>query len=304
MDRVFINLGKCITQGNFQKRYPYLCLTLVRLLRHLNTLSFDTALGAVSCVLVVGYALQIEINYSIYAALFISVLSIYNIDHLLDAIKLNGGAKSVRHAYYQKNSKALFFWQFILLAIGVVVIFYIPIKIFWVGVALLFSIAIYFLIIFRFTKTNLFLREVIVALGYTVAVCFVPIVSSDVYLSTNYFWLVAIMFLIALSNLWVFSIYDIKMDKNQKHHSMARNLNVSFMKNLVRGLVILTFLTTFGFAIYYKLWLIGSVLFFVEFIYLLLLEKQEYFHKNEKYRLVGEYILILPGAILLIYHAV
>lgn len=277
---------------------------MIKLIRLFNTLSFDTAFGAVSFVFIISYSQQVEINYFVYSALFISVLSIYNLDHLLDAIKLKDLPKSYRHTYYQNNRKALIIWQLLLFFIGLVILFYIPAKVFWAGVGLLLSIGIYFWVIFSFTETNWIFREVIVAIGYTVAVVFVPIINSGFSLNLNFFWIFSIIFLIALSNLWVFSIYDIEIDHNQKHHSIAKTLKVPYLRKLVRVVLLMAILVTLGYTYYYQAWVLGGTLFFTEFMYLLLLEKTVYFNKNEYYRLVGESVLVFPGMVLLSYNAI
>jgi 4-hydroxybenzoate polyprenyltransferase len=277
---------------------------LIKLIRFFNTLSFDTAFGAVSFVYIISCSQHLKVSFIIYIALLISVLSIYNIDHLLDAIKLDKKAESYRHYYYQKNFKVLIFWQLILLFFGVITLFYLPIEVIIGGIIMLLSMTIYFWIIFNGAKKNLIFREIIVAFGYVVAVSLIPFLDKIEQINLNYLWLLLIVFFIALSNLWIFSIYDFEVDHLQNHHSIARALKKRIILNLVRITVIFSIISTVGYAFYYNLWFMGGVLLFTEFIYLLLVEKQLYFSKNEYYRLVGEVVLILPGGFLLIYNAI
>ncbi len=276
----------------------------MKLIRFFNTLNFDTALGAVSFVFSIAYFLQIEMDLTIYTALFISVLSIYNIDHLIDALKLKDTPKSYRHTFYQKHFKLLMYWQAILAVVGFIVLFYLPVLVLWAGLGLLIIITLYFWVIFNFTHINLFFREVIVAIGYTFAVAFVPFLSGEVHIKIGFIWMLVIVFLIALTNLWIFSMYDSEIDHSQNHHSIARSIKQINLQIMVRGVITLTFIAVVTFALFYEQWLLGSALFFVEVTYLLLLEKQSVFRKKEYYRIIGESILMLPGITILLYNAV
>jgi len=277
---------------------------LIRLLRFFNTLNFDTAFGAVSFVLVISHFQQVEINISIYCALFISVLSIYNIDHIIDALKLKDTSKSYRHAYYQRHLKLLVAWQVLLLLVGLIILFSIPYLILWAGFALLAIISIYFLVIFSYTKINLMLREVIVAIGYTLAVGLVPFLNGIVQLNFGFLWMLLMVFLIALTNLWTFALYDIDLDNSQSHHSIARSLNLGSLIKMVKGVIVLAFVVILLFAVYFEQWMLGSTLLLVEIVYVVLLKKQLVFRKNDYYRIIGEAILIVPGFISIIYNAI
>ena len=277
---------------------------MLKLLRFFNTLNFDTAFGAVSFLLIISNFRTVEISLSVYLALFISVLSIYNIDHLIDALKLNDTSKTYRHSYYQKHFKRLVFWQLILSLLGIATLFYLPLHVLWAGFSLLFIIGIYFLVIFTFTKINLILRELIVALGYTFAVAFVPFFSSSLSIDASFVGMLFVIFLIALTNLWIFSLYDIEIDNHQNHHSIARSVDTVRLQNIVRWLIIFVLIVIFAFTFFYEQWVLGASLLLVEATYLILLEKQLFFSKNELYRLIGESVLILPGIILMVFNAV
>lgn len=257
-----------------------------------------------SFAFIISYSQQAIIEVSVYSALFISALSIYNIDHLVDANKLGVKAKSYRHSFYQKNKKKLLSWQFILAVVGIVIVFYLPLKVFWGGVGLLILIGLYFWIIFSFTNSNWIFREVIVAFGYTLAVAFVPVINGGLNLSLNFVWVFSIIFLIALSNLWVFSLYDVEVDRNHNHHSISSTINILNLKKMIGAVLILTILSTIGYSLYYHFWILGGALIITELAYLFLLVRHPFFNRNEYYRLIGETVLILPGIILLLSNAI
>lgn len=275
---------------------------MVSLIRFLNSLSFDTALGAVSFTIVVSYTLQIGINPSVYLALFVSVLSIYNIDHLIDSKRLKKGEKSIRHAFYQEHMYVLFAWQVVLLIVGSVTIFYIPVEVLWGGITFLLLLGVYFLVIFKFSYADFWWREVVVALGYTLAVALVPFLSMPPTFGMAHLWLIGLIFFIALSNLWVFAIYEVDIDQGQNHHSIARITNINNLEKMAGTIIGLTIMAIIGLTIYFNSLLLGGIFLLIESVYLILLKKQPYFKKAENYRLIGECVLILPGMLILLIY--
>lgn len=234
-----------------------------------------------------------------YAALFISVLAIYNFDHLLDALMTSEDAKTFRHHFYQQHFILLIFWQLILLLVGVFIILYLPVKIFLAGVAMICLMVIYFWLIFKSLKNNLIYRELFVAFGYTLAVALAPVFSEKATINAHFFHMLVIVYLIVLTNLYVFSIYEMDIDMEENRHSIARSIKKPQMLNLSRALIMISFGVIAGYTLLYGVWMLGVTLVAVQLIYWLILEKQHVFAKNELYRLIGEFILILPGIALL-----
>lgn len=278
---------------------------MLKLIRLLNTLSFDTAFGAASFVFVIAYSQAVTINVSIYGALIISVLLIYNMDHLLDANKLkNTSAVSYRHKFYQKHFEALVFWQFILAFVGVIMAYFLPKTVLLAGVGMALLIGVYFIFIFKSAPANYIFREVVVAIGYTAAVAIVPFVSSNIFMELSYYGIISIVFFIALSNLWVFAIYDVVVDERQNQHSIARSIEISKLFKWVRAIILFSFSLIIYYSYVSQFWVLGLSLLLVEATYFMLLLKQYLFRKGEGYRLVGEIVLVLPGFLILMYNAI
>ena len=78
-------------------------------------MNFDTALGAVITSLFIANYIGSVIPEIALFALFLTVLVIYNFDHLLDAKRVTRKASSARHSFYQQNLKALAIYQLFLL---------------------------------------------------------------------------------------------------------------------------------------------------------------------------------------------
>ncbi len=285
----------------------YLSLPLLycmKLLRFFNTLNIDTALGAASFVYMVSYIRNEQVDLFVYLALIMGVLSIYNLDHLVDAFRLNASAKSYRHSFYQQYFKSLLLWQAFLLSAGLWVLFQLsPLIVFWGG---FMSIAIgaYFLIIFNARFHNYMLREIVVALGYTISVAVIPFAGFLISSTINFYFLFLIIFLVALTNLWVFALFDVENDEKQNHHSIARGVEVKRLIKMTRTLILLALIIIIAYTIHQQYWLLGAVFIGVEISYLAILHFKYYLKKNEYYRLFGELVLVLPGLILWLSNAI
>lgn len=301
-----INLENYITQGEEYAYFflkPYICSTLIKLIRILNTLNIDTALGAVSIVFIASFIRNVEVDLVVYGTLFISVLFIYNLDHLVDAFRLRDAISSFRHSFYQKHFKVLLVWQGFLFATVLWLLFQLPLQVVYAGILMTFFMGIYFMLIFKFTSKNYLLREVVVALGYTFAIVAVPFANYPLSFEPKFVWFAIVLFFIALTNLWVFAIYDTEVDKNQGHHSISRRISTQKLAMLANGIIYITICLLIAYAVYVSL-VVGALLLIVEIVYFLLLKNQVYFKGNDLYRPIGEAVLILPGLVLLIQYAI
>lgn len=206
---------------------------------------------------------------------------------------LSEDAGTFRRAFYQRHFTVLIIWQLVLIIIGIVIIFLLPMPVILAGTCMLILMGLYFWLILKALKNNLVYREIFVAFGYTLAVSIVPI-STTYSLTLKLVWIVLIIFLIALSNLWVLAIYELGIDQKELRHSIARSVQKSRLLNLARSLVFLEVIATIGFMFYFNLWMEGGLLLLIEATYFVLLEGRSLFDKEERYRLIGEAILILP----------
>ncbi len=267
----------------------------------LNTLNIDTALGAVSFVFVASIIKSVEVELAIYGALVASVLFIYNLDHLVDAFKLKDALSSYRHYFYQKYFKPLLIWQGLLFITIIWLLFQLPLKVVAAGVIMTIFMGIYFLFVFIRSTKNYVLREVVVALGYTFAIIIVPFANYPLSFEMEFIGFSTILFLTALTNLWVFATYEIEMDKIQDHHSIARKVNTTKMTRLIKIIIGLDLVLI---VLLYVHWSVTISFLVVELTYFILLERQHNFRKNDAYRSIGEAILILPGLLLFVLNAI
>ncbi len=269
----------------------------------LNTLNIDTALGAVSFVFIASIIRQVEVETAIYFSLFASVLFIYNLDHLIDGYKLKNENSSYRHLFYQRHFNLLIGWQIVLTVFNVWLLLLLPVEVIIAGLVMALFMALYFFLIFNSSVNSYLLREVVVALGYTIALLIVPFANYQFNHSLSFYAFSILVFLIALTNLWVFSLYDLEVDKNQEHHSISRRVSRLHLIKLTKFIIVIVISLVIGYM-FYADWLIGGSLLVVEVVYLLLLLNESKFSNNELYRTVGEAILILPGLIVLTLYAI
>ncbi len=261
-------------------------------------------MGAVSLVFIVSWIRQEEVATPIYLALVVSILSIYNLDHLLDAYRLNESKSSYRHSFYKKYFKMLIIWQAVLAICAVWVLFQLPIQIIIAGGIMSAAIGIYFIFIFNNTYKIYLLRESIVALGYALSVGVIPFFVSFECLSLEFSGIFFIIFFMALTNLWVFALYEQEIDEGQNHHSIARRIDVARLMMMAKGIIIISIIFIMVFLVIHSYYIIGTAFIIVQLIYFSLLLYKEIFRKNDFYRLIGESILILPGLLLLLSHGV
>jgi len=277
---------------------------LLKLIRYINTLNFDTALGAVSFVFIVSSFRNITVDNCIYVALVISVLSVYNLDHLVDAYRLKDEQSSFRHSFYKKHFTKFILWQLVLLMVGVWVLFYLPSQVLYLGVIMTFFIGFYFFVIFKFHYKKYLFREVIIAGAYTFSVAIIPFASFGAIIITGSYELLLIIFLLALTNLLVFALYDYDVDERQKHHSIARRVTRKDITLMAEIIIIIACVIIMLFFTRQQNWIVGGALLIVELTYFSMLRFQSFYTRNDYYRLTGELILALPGFLFFIKDAV
>ena len=226
--------------------------------RFFNTLNFDTALGAVAIASFVSSVSGHPVVWSSYVALLLSVLAIYNFDHLIDALMLKEDALTFRHSFYQRHFIALIYWQLFLVISGAVMVMFLPAQVLLAGIGMIFLMSIYFWLILKALKNNLIYREIFVALGYTMAVSIVPVFSTSIF-TPRLFGVVTIIFLIALSNLWVFAIYELEIDNTEHRHSIAKSISKRGFRNLTRVLIFVTVALIGVFSFYFSFWFAGRI---------------------------------------------
>jgi hypothetical protein len=255
----------------------------IKYYRLLNLLSIDVALGAVSCTAWFAFQFDFPVSTVIYFLLGFSVWIVYTVDHLMDANLLQIPAATYRHAFHQQHRFVLWVMVIFMITVNIVLMLFIPIEVILNGTVLTGVVLIYLLTNKKFGV----IKELVIAVVYTCGVM-APLFSFAVVESFASSGLVMLsFFLVVLTNLILFSWYDYDLDKGENTKSFAGAVGHN---NTVRILVVLFLLQCIISAIS------QSILFLLmELVMVPLFVWPTLFSKNERFRLVGDAIFLLPG---------
>jgi len=260
----------------------------------LHWLNIDIAIGAVITSLFISNNLEIDIPHIPLIALCLSVLSIYNFDHLMDANRIVETAQSGRHRFYQANFKYLAIYQLVLLLLLLIAGWFVPANVLQAGSILALISLIYFFLLFIILPNRFALKEVIIGAVYACGIFLIPWVSS----SFTFSWVILVMwgqiFLLALLNILIFSWYDYELDTKEKHSSLAillgkrkiHYLNFALLGFL--GLSIITLLNR-GIEMHMQLIILG-----MGALLLLCMVFSDKLKNNDLFRVVGDAIFLIP----------
>lgn len=257
--------------------------------RLLNILSVDVALGAVTGALFFANVFSVSVLPYGLISLGLTVWIIYTADHLIDARKVKQPASSERHRFHQKYFKLLL----VALMIGIIVdatqLFFIRKIVFIEGVRLAITIVIYFLI----QRSLKFFKEITGAILYSGGVLLIPLSTKTDALTQFQIILIIQFVLTALINLLLFSLFDKKIDEQDRQSSYATVMGERTTKiSLIILFLIQIVLTA-------KLLFLGiekSVFIFLamNIVLLFIFLRKEYFQIGDRYRLLGDAVFLLP----------
>jgi len=259
-----------------------------------QALSLDVVAGAIIFSLAIGRYYGVQIPWSIIIGLSIATWIVYTFDHLADANKIKGLASTYRHQFHQKYKKALIVAILMFLNIGVITMYLLPTSVIEIGLVGVFFCFVYFLLL---QKTSFWAKEFYVAVLYTFGLFIGPVFLSYQYIKVIQWLLVPQVFLLAFSNLLIFSWFDFFNDKQDKQPSMIIHWGIKKAKKRIQ------FVLAIG--VIYSLIIIilnfnepTSVLqttILLMYSVLILLFKKDYlFRKNDLYRIIGDGIFYLP----------
>lgn len=261
---------------------------LIQAYRLLNILSIDVAAGAVIGAMFFAKIFTASVRPQALICLGLSVWIIYTVDHLLDASNLTKAASSERHRFHQKYFDVLLFALGGAVLVDSVLLVFIRKIVLIEGLWLAGVILVYFLI----QRSLKFMKEVTGAILYSGGVLLIPwsVKANDA--TTVQFILIAQFVLTALINLLLFSWIDKKQDEQDRHSSFATAMGEQAAKN---SLVILFFLQ----AILTGVLLVFNekptlILMMMNTLLFLIFVQKKYFELNDRYRLLGDAVFLLP----------
>lgn len=259
--------------------------------RLVNILSIDVALGAVICALFFSKIFNVEIRLSGIFCLGLSVWIIYTADHLLDAFGVQHEASTARHRFHQQNKRPLIVILLCVLVINATQLFFIRESVLLSGVILLAIITVYFIL----QKHLKFIKEFLGALLYTGGVLLVPLSLKFEYISLPHAILIIQFFITALLNLLLFAWFDYEKDFADRRESSATIFGSTVVKKIITLLFFINGILSLFLLLSYSIPVLATAILVVMNLILMALSVNKvYFSINDRYRIVGDGIFIIP----------
>jgi hypothetical protein len=259
--------------------------------RFLNLLSIDVAVGAVCCALFLAKILHVHILPYVLLSLALTVWIIYTADHLVDARKIKGKASTDRHAFHQQHHHFLFKALIAASLLDGLLMFFISGQVLAGGIVLATGVGMYLLV----QRHIPYLKELVIAVFYTGGVLLPSITVTNIPISQLPWIVITQFFLVALSNLLIFSWFDYEKDVRDNTTSfvtiVGKQKSSVCVWLLTGGVVVLTFFST--------LLLASSFLTLITGVLLLIRTQPQWFAENDRFRLIGDGLLMLPVLYLL-----
>jgi hypothetical protein len=271
------------------------------LYKYIQAFSLDVAFGATVMSAFLAKFMAVNVPLEVYISLFVAVWLIYTIDHLIDASKLNSEKASFRHLIHKRYFKELTILWIVVFVFGVGFSLFLPAETRKVGFIASALVIVHLVLVYLLgSKISVFVqKELGIAFTYCVGIAVGPVSVSEDLTGFSYFFLAQI-FILAFINLLEFSWFDRAVDKKQSQSSAVLNLGERIVVEMIFMLFavfVLSLVVAFLFFPQYgkyemMLCLMAVILFAV-------IAFQRYFASNDRYRVFGDLIFLLPILVLL-----
>ncbi len=210
-------------------------------LQFIQNLSLDITIGSVVMTLFVGEILEVKVTLNMAFGLAIAIWLIYTADHLLDAYKSKGSVTNPRHAFHSKYFKFIISIALLVFSLGLVNLTQLPESTIWIG-GILALISLVYLLYSYFSKKAIN-KELFAAIVYAVGICVAPLSLLD-EIGIESISLMIILSLVAYGNLLIISVFEEKLDRNDKVKSVAIRKETSGTLKLIHVVLILAFISS------------------------------------------------------------
>lgn len=230
-----------------------------------------------------------------YYILPASVWVVYTLDHLLDAQRIHGRAHTPRHHFHRKYAPLL--WRiWALVALSCVSALWLPrsIVIFGIGMCVLVGIHLLLVAYIRNRISKLLIKELGVGIVYSLGVWGPILMLPAPWRLHHVEWIAFAVqfFLIAMLNLFVFSLYDMAADVQDGHTSFVQAIGKRASRWLmaILGSVILL-----GCGIWVAEYpLLQSIYALMTLLLLWIALDERRFRPHELFRMLGDGVFLLP----------
>lgn len=269
----------------------------MRVWRYINILSVDIAVGAMAGCAFFAHLFGIVLLSHGLLSLGLIVWIIYTVDHLADANRSEGEPSTERHRFHKR-------WRMPLKAGVILAAIIVGTEAFFVRKPVLYAgLGLGVLVIFYLmiqSRLRIF-KELAGAMLYTAGVLAAPMSLLTRPLLDGERSLIILFAFTAFVNLLLYSWFDQANDEQDGHVSMAtvlgqkatgRIIIIVFLAVAVMGM--LTILRCPAFAMPAMVLLAMNAILFVPFQF------RDYFGQEDRYRVVGDLVFLLPALYLLL----
>jgi len=262
---------------------------------YFRLLSLDVVLGACVSTLFIAKCSDVTLPNIVVASLGVAVWIIYTIDHLLDGSKSNVVPLTLRHQFHQEHRKPIFIVLILMMVLGLVLVYQLPIQIIVNGMILVGGVVLYFVGLKLIGARPSLYKEPLVALAYAIGVFLGPVSLMQTIEYDSLIILFAIYALMAFVNLLMFSVYELEIDEVDKHTSLARYTGKKKATYLINASFVLL-LILFGYQLIRAQTLDMAVVSILTMITVLAIVNywKKVFRGKERYRILGDAVFYFP----------
>lgn len=260
------------------------------MIRIVNLISLDVAIGAVACAAMFAHLFQVRILPYGYAALGITVWIIYTTDHLLDAYFIQGKAISERHFFHQRYFLPLALLLLIAAVSDLMLVTMLRKPVLVAGLMLASLVLVYLLVQRRLTP----LKESVVAVLYSAGVMLPALALKKFEITSSHLMLIFIFMLTTLLNLILFSWFERTEDITHRQNSLAVRMGTKGTWQLLLVLFILQGLLIISTFILSGMGSFLTVLAAMNGMLAWIFFQPDWFGVNNRYRLAGDAVFLFP----------
>ena len=266
--------------------------------QYFQALNLNIMLGGGIGALFIATYLGVTLSIFTLLELIVVIWLIYTLDHLLDAKTLFRKPVTFRHKLHWENSTVIWrVWSFLLI-VAFSFLFRLPIMTLVYGGLLVFLVTFYFISIKLSRKRQMYHKEIVAAVAYAAGIYVGPLSIYERDVSWD-IWLLFLEYAgLALVNLLIFSLFEKDVDKHEEFQSIVLSIGyhkVMIITKILAGIILLTsvlcvFLNTQNADFLKTQILVGCM----DLVLLLIIFKKNLFSKNERYRIMGDFIFLIP----------
>lgn len=262
---------------------------LIDLYRFINITSVDIAAGAVICACFFARVMNVYVRPSAFIALGLTVWIIYTVDHLLDAKRVKSTASTQRHRFHQQNFKLLTSLVIVALIVDFISVLLIRKSLFIAG-SLLGLLILFYLLVQRYLSV---FKELMGGVLYTLGVTLPSLIFGFDRLEWPFALLIVQFLFTTWINLFLFSLFDKDRDMQDHHISFATRMGVPATRNVIIILLILCVCLGFYQILYHQLYA-ATIVLIMDGILALIFFMNRTFSKEDRFRLLGDAVFLLP----------